>query len=478
MRIRSAVLMSLLALSLAATPAVSNSHRQVHRVGINIARGIGPWLRANGYDVAGVRKAQREVEVITDDAGLAKLRAYGINPRMIESRVEGLQNTPPDSRYLDPAKVAAHLTQLAQTYPAVTRLEQIGTSLQGRPIEAILISTTPKAGDPQALTKPSIMFDGMHHAREIMTPEVVSDIADTLLAGYASQDPATVKLVNAMNIWVIPMLNVDGNNIVWTSDNWWRKNAAKQGADVVGVDINRNYPFHWAICNGSSTDPSADDYHGPSAASEPETKAYVAFADQIRPVASISYHSFSELVLYPYGCTNTFTPENALEQKVGAELAALLPNDTGGGNYTPGTPWQTLYAVDGDSMSYLFGAYGTLSYVFEINEEFQPSYDLRAPTLVKQRKAWTYFLQRVDGNLLTLQVQDMKTGRLTPATLSVSTIQHQQGEKDFQTNEAGFFHKVLDPGTYTIIATLPNGRQGVTTVTMAGQKQSQTIQIQ
>ena len=72
---------------------------------------------------------------------------------------------------------------------------------------------------------------------------------------------------------------------------------------------------------------------------------------------------------------------------------------------------------------------------------------------------------------------DSHTGQIAPATIEVSTIAHQYGEKPFQTNAAGRFFKVLDPGNYSIRVTLADGRQTTGQVTMQGQAQSITATV-
>ena len=90
-----------------------------------------------------------------------------------------------------------------------------------------------------------------------MTPEVVLDVGVSTLATLSRGSQRAVDLFSRWNIWIVPMLNVDGSNIVWSKDNYWRKNARSQGSRVFGVDINRNYSFTWNKCNGSSNFNSA-----------------------------------------------------------------------------------------------------------------------------------------------------------------------------------------------------------------------------
>jgi hypothetical protein len=141
---------------------------------------LSRWLAQNDFDVAGVNWRKGRVEVITDDKGIQFLQSKRISG-FIKPAPMGQQEAGPDRRFLNPASLAAKMKALHEANPQLTRLEQIGVTNQGRPILGLLVSTTPQAGDPKALEKPTIIFDGLHHAREIMTPEIVLDVAETLL---------------------------------------------------------------------------------------------------------------------------------------------------------------------------------------------------------------------------------------------------------------------------------------------------------
>ncbi|MEK6774016.1 MAG: M14 family zinc carboxypeptidase [Bdellovibrionota bacterium] len=458
--------------------AEKNKFRYMMEAPVNspyeMARYVG-WLKQNNFDVAGYSWRDKKIEVITDDEGIKKLELAKIRGKIIQS--SNSKSAPIDPRYLNPAKVEAKLKALNAQFPNLTHLEQIGTSNQGRAIWALLISNTPDIKSAEYYQKPSIIFDGMHHAREIMTPEVVMDVADVLLNQQTRSDARWSQLMNNWNIWIVPMLNVDGNNIVWTQDAWWRKNARAENGRTFGVDINRNYDFKWQACNGSSGSTSSDTYRGPAAASEPETQALSNLAQKVVPTGSLSYHSYSELVIYPYGCSGVFTGENALLAKIGGELAQLLPSDSRGGTYTPGTAWQLLYSVDGDSSSYMFGEFGAVSFTFEVNQEFQPSYDLREPTLIKHRKAWAYYINRLNQNLLSLKVIDGKTGQPAQAQIRIANIILSQGEKPYRTNIGGNYFKVLDPGKYTFGVVLKDGRKTQFDIEMKGAPLQHVITI-
>jgi hypothetical protein len=84
----------------------------------------------------------------------------------------------------------------------------------------------------------------------------------------------------------------------------WRKNRRNNGGSY-GVDLNRNFGYQWGYDNnGSSPTASSDTYRGPSANSELETQAFRNFVNA-RPIAAMqSYHSYSNLMIYPYGYTD------------------------------------------------------------------------------------------------------------------------------------------------------------------------------
>jgi hypothetical protein len=185
------------------------------------------------------------------------------------------------------------------------------------------------------------------------------------------------------------------------------------------------------------------------------------------------------VVLYPFGCKGDYSGEKELIAKLGKEMAERLPTDSKNkrSTYRAGTAWEILYGVDGDSMSYLHAAHGAVAYVFEINEEFQPPYSLRDPTVAKHRAAWRHFLDQTQQNMLTIQVRDAQD-RPVDATLTMAQVPHVKGERDFRTNMAGNFFKMLYPGVYTIETKSKLGKRRATVeVTMTGQPQTVKISL-
>lgn len=392
-------------------------------------------------DVAGVDIKNKTADVVINEAELTKLEKLGfkVNVTMSTSLMRA-----PDAQYKNPEEIEQILKNFQSSYPDLTQLKVVGKSLQGRSIWAIKISSHANLHDT---TKPVILFNGMHHAREVMGPEVALDIIETLLSNYG-KDTKISHWVDANEIWVLPMFNVDGNNIVWTNDNMWRKNAREN----YGVDINRNYPYAWGTCNGSSGNKSAQDYRGAGPASEPETQVMMNLVKEIRPVFDISYHSYSELVIYPMGCNGKRTQNADVVEKIGREMGSKL-------GYEPGTAWELLYSVDGGDIDWMYAEYQVIPYVIEVNSSrdgFQPDYSKRAPTVELNRSAWQHLLDRLDGPGIRGSVKSQNQF-VEDFTLSV---QKKNGTNygdymKYRGNADGTFHLILNPGQYRLILSGP-----------------------
>ena len=432
-------------------------------------------LQLNQFDVPGVNLKQGTADVLLSDETIEKFKTLSIPFKILKKKESLLDETSLDSRYLTPQKVQQKLIALHEAFPQKTLLKEIGKSLMGQPIFALLVSSTPNIDSLDYFKKPSMLVDGMHHAREIMTPEIVVDIAEVLLRGAQVENSRVLEFLREWNVWLVPMVNVDGNQIVWTKDNWWRKNARGSAGKVWGVDINRNYPFLFGQCDGSSNSRSAQDFHGESPASEPETQSLLGLAEFVQPTVYLSYHSYSEIILFPYGCAREITSEDSYYRKVSADIAQYLPTDAGNGFYNFGTPWELLYSVDGDSMNTMYTRYGAFSLTIEVNQEFQPSYDLRAPTLRKNRIAWQRLIDTLDQNLLTISVKD-SNGNTLQAFVDLDRIKVRQGALRLRTNRAGYFFKSLEPGNYQVRVSTMTGESKLFTVTM--KEKPETLEVQ
>ncbi|MBD65250.1 MAG: hypothetical protein CME62_08585 [Halobacteriovoraceae bacterium] len=389
-------------------------------------------------DIAGVDVKNNYIDVLLTSEDYQVLANLGYELEITQTK--GISRGP-DEEYKNPEEIALLMQEFADRFPEITHRVSIGKSLEGRDIWAIKISDNPETTEA---SEPSVLFNSMHHAREIMTPEVGLDIIETLLNGYNS-DAKITKWINQYEIWVIPMFNVDGNNKMWNHDRWWRKN--NRGG--YGVDLNRNYPTGWNKCNGSSGWRSSQTYRGEKPASEPETQAMMNFIETVRPVFNISYHSYSELVLYPYGCSPERTATKDVVETIGKEMGRLL-------DYAPGTPWELLYNADGGDIDWMYEQYQVIPYVIEVNSRkqgFQPDYaQWRDKTVQRNRAGWQYLLERLEQTGIRGQLtQNQKA--LSDFTINVYKLDG-NGKRSFYSQyvgqKTGYFHLVVQPGTYEL----------------------------
>jgi hypothetical protein len=288
--------------------------------------------------------------------------------------------------YYTYAELLAALDSLALAYPSLVHLESLGASLEGRYIRAIKISDNAAVDEDE----PEVLIMGCHHARELMSVDVPIRLAKYLLSRYGA-DAQITNLVNGRQIWIVPMINVDGHvyveqNHLGSSVNWWRKNRKPNGDGSFGVDLNRNYGYNWGYDDiGSSPIPSSPTYRGTSAFSELETQAVRDFCVLHDFVLSVSYHSYGNLILYPWG----YAPLNTPDQELFAALGDTLRhgNDYLSGNAASGA----IYITNGDSDDWLYGDTGTKSVVYAFTVElntweeggFSPPENLILPTFEK-----------------------------------------------------------------------------------------------
>ncbi len=415
-------------------------------------------------DIAGVNLNDHTVDLVVNEQQSQQLQILGFHFVQMKSR-NSLAS--PDREYQTPAKIEALLKDYAAKYPNLAEVHSVGKSLEGNDIWVIRITGDIAHPNP---AKPHIFFNGMHHAREVMSVEVPLDTINTLLTQYG-QDAKVTHWVDANEIWILPMFNVDGNQKVWKSDSMWRKNTRGN----YGVDINRNYPYAWNSCNGSSSSHSAQDYHGDSAASEPETKVMMNLVKTIRPVFSISYHSYSEIVIYPYGCEGQHTPTKEVVEGIGTEMASKIVTDDGSGHYTAGTAPELLYSVDGGDIDWMYHEYQDIPYVIEVNstnQGFQPSYrEWRDQTVSRVKPAWEFLLDRLDGSSIFGQIKNAQGLGVANAQVHIErTSGGNAFVQDYPAHDDGTFDVILPEGTYNVTFNASGLGTKSTQVTVAGQR--------
>ena len=196
-------------------------------------------------------------------------------------------------------------------------------------------------------------------------------------------------------IWVVPMVNPDGHEHSRSEERLWRKNRRANPDGSYGVDPNRNYGYMWGTLDiaTSSHVPSDDTYVGPRAFSEPETRAVRDLIGSELFKGVVSYHSYSQLILYPWGYTEAQL-DNEDDLALMTELAADMSQrieEIHGRVYAPEQSSE-LYPTAGDTTDWTYGIYGVPSFTFELRpdsveaggfilppEEIEPAFEENLP---------------------------------------------------------------------------------------------------
>jgi carboxypeptidase A4 len=137
----------------------------------------------------------------------------------------------------------------------------------------------------------------------------------------------------------------------------WRKNRQpRDSTSAVGTDINRNWPYEWEG-SGSSTNPSAETYRGEEPGDTPENLGLRTLADDLGSGQGlklyVDWHSYSQLILLPYGysCTAEIPDLDAQMSVAGGVAAAIA--ESAGTQFEYGPTCQTIYAANGGSNDYV-----------------------------------------------------------------------------------------------------------------------------
>ena len=261
------------------------------------------------------------------------------------------------------AEIIQRLNELVALEPDLVSMEEIGASIEGRPIYALTV-----ANDVGGPDKPAVFFNGCQHAREWITPAVVMYVVDKVVTEYDT-NPEIQELVNDVTLYFVPMVNPDGYVYTWDVNRQWRKNRRNNGGGIYGVDLNRNWAYEWGG-EGSSPNPSSWNYHGTEPFSEPETQAVRDFVFAHPDIVfHIDYHSYGQLVLWPFGYADGADPpepDRTIFENLGHDMADAIYG-VHSMNYRP-MPIYDLYPAAGNCPDWMYGDQGIWSYCFELRD--------------------------------------------------------------------------------------------------------------
>ena len=363
-----------------------------------------------------VDEKRQTIRVDTDDAGIQRLEDAGmsVNIDMAATaqmrasdlavvRGPGIESIPGYACYRTVEETYSTIDNLVSSHPNLASAQDIGptwqrtqNATQGYQLRALRITNLSTAGsDPD---RPKMVTFGSIHAREYTPAELLTRMAEWLVNNYGT-DPQATWLVDHVDFRFVLEANPDGRKKAESGISW-RKNTnivdgfcatnPPNGNSQPGIDLNRNFPFHWStVSGGSSGDKCAQTFRGPTAGSEPETQnlvAYVAgmpgtggiysggvFPDRRGDASGLpapddyaglffDIHSYSQLVLWPWGDTASPSANAGPFTAIGRRLAFF-------NNYKPQQS-VGLYATDGTTDDTFYGLLGTPSFTIELGVAF------------------------------------------------------------------------------------------------------------
>ncbi|MFL2935493.1 MAG: M14 family zinc carboxypeptidase [Myxococcota bacterium] len=314
-------------------------------------------------------------------ADVDKLEAAGLAVKEEPFYQPPTRRLPGYSCYETVEETFAAAQGLAASHPELAEWTDIGNSwekeagLGGYDIMALKLTTS-----QEVVEKPRFLLTCALHAREYTTAALCLDFAEYLVSAYDT-DPDATWLLDHHEIHFVLQANPDGRKKA-ESGLLWRKNTNQTYCGVSsnfrGADLNRNFPFQWGCCGGSSGNACANDYRGGAANSEPEVSALVDYArsifvdqkgaDPTDPAPddasgiAIDVHSYGELWLWPWGYTEEPAPNGDALQTLGRKLAhwnGYWPEQAVG-----------LYPTDGASDDFFHGDLGIAAFTLELGTTF------------------------------------------------------------------------------------------------------------
>ncbi|XP_064309292.1 carboxypeptidase A2-like [Phalacrocorax carbo] len=256
--------------------------------------------------------------------------------------------------------IYAELDHLASEYSRIVSKLQIGVSYEKRPLYVLKFSTG-------GSNRPAIWIDAGIHSREWVTQASAIWMAKKIASDYG-KDPSITSLLNKMDIFLLTVTNPDGYVFTHTTNRMWRKTRSKnQGSRCVGVDPNRNWDAGFGG-PGASSNPCSDSYRGPSAHSEVEVRSVVNFIKNHGNIrAFLTLHSYSQLLMYPYGYKCTEPADHAELDALGRAAAQSIQS-LYGTTFTVGSICNTIYQASGGSIDWSYDYGIKYSFAFELRD--------------------------------------------------------------------------------------------------------------
>jgi len=317
-------------------------------------------------------------------------------------------------------QVCSTMVALSQQYPSITKLETLGFSILNRAILIMKVTDNPLVEE----NEPEVRLVGAHHGNEKISTEITLSFLKYLLENFSF--PQITHLVNNTEIWICPILNVDGH-------------VANVRYNNAGVDINRDYGYMWQAGEGS-----------PGPWSQPEPRLILKHSQNNQIVMEYEYHSTAAYVNYLWDHHPQDPPDSTYFAQISQEYAdSTYGSSTTRLNKINGYDW---YYVRGSAQDALFGVWGGIGTTIETS---YPTVQAKVDSIcIANRRALLAMITRASWGISGI-VQDSLTSQPLFAMIQFTLPKRWTVYTD---NAVGDFHKMVAPGNYTFIVSA-NGYQ-------------------
>ncbi len=246
-------------------------------------------------------------------------------------------------------------------------------------------------------SKTGVLGYSVEHAREWQTPLVSMESAYRLLHNYHT-DTDTRRLVDNLDIFIVPVVNPDGHLYSYYDFASQRKNMTNycpidgsydyNARNSWGVDNNRNYTAYSSAdgYSGGSTSCTSGTYRGPDELSEPES-ANIHWLPGAYPNIkfSMNIHSSGNYYMWSPGSYATPGRISAPRPSFGEEnyfwyMADRILTEIKQQRGLSVAPARTgpiadvLYSAAGNSGDMMWYDFAIFGFSFEVGTSFQPSF--------------------------------------------------------------------------------------------------------
>ncbi|XP_051740449.1 carboxypeptidase A2-like isoform X2 [Ctenopharyngodon idella] len=323
---------------------------------------------------------------------LDRERGVMLHSAEMKSRAKGFNF----AAYHNLETIYSFMDTLVASHPNLISKVNIGSTYENRSMFTLKFST---GGEK----KPAIWIDAGIHAREWVSHASAVWIADRIATDFKENRAPVPSILSKMDIFLMIVANPDGYVFSHISSRpfhrlWRKSRSVTSNPNCPGVDLNRNWDAEFGGAGGSD-DPCGEDYRGPSAQSEIEVKNIADFITSHGNFKSfMTLHSYSQLLMYPYGYSGTNAPDQPELHDVATQASKAL-NSWHGTIYKVGSIFHTIEPASGASVDWAYLRGIKYSFAFELRDTGKYGFLLPADQIVSTaRETWLalrYIMQYV-----------------------------------------------------------------------------------